>query len=41
MHVALGRRVVGSNGQQSDLDVAAFADFLESLEIGTVAANLA
>ena len=38
MHLTPAWRVVGANRQKRDLDVVAFADFLEAGEIGAVAA---
>src|SRR5437016_13176203 len=38
MHLTPAWRFVGANRQKSDLDVMAFANFLEAGEIGTVAA---
>src|SRR3954471_24363242 len=39
IHVDLppGRRVIGADRQQRDVDIVAVADFLESLEVGAVA----
>src|SRR5256885_10869982 len=38
VHLAIERRFVRANRQERDLDIMAFADFLEALEIGGVAA---
>ncbi len=38
VHFARKRRIVSANGQERDLDVVAFADFLESFEVSAVAA---
>src|SRR5439155_24579493 len=39
VHFSRKRPTVSANGQERDLDVVAFADFLESFEVSAVAAG--